>query len=199
MDKEIKKDEYVRILDFMPKGRADMPPHRREPIAQSIGEKYFSLLEIIPRRGMSFEIGERVYIGEGTRDKVDHIERRIKYEQLTPMSKSELPHILEKIVRENEKNYVDFYNTVGIITTRQHKLELLPRIGKRHRQEILNERETEPFKSFEDMQKRIRNLPDPAKIIAERIIDELKGNEKYYLFVPPREYEQKKKFAKPLS
>lgn len=183
----IKKDEYVRILDFLPKGKMDVSPHKRKPIAQAIGEEYFSLLEIIPRRGMSFEPGERVYIGEGTRDKVDHIERRIKYDWLTPTGKSELNIVLEKIVRDNEKKFVEFYNKVGIITTRQHKLEILPRIGKRHRQDILDEREREPFKSFEDMKTRVKNLPDPAKVIAERIIQELKGGEKYYLFVPVRD------------
>jgi len=54
------------------------------------------LLELVPREGITFELGERVYIGEGTRDRVDHIERRIKYEWLTPTAKSELPFILEK-------------------------------------------------------------------------------------------------------
>lgn len=183
---EIKKDKYVRILDFLPKGKMDVPPHKRKPLAQGIGENYFSLLEIIPRRGMSFEPEERVYVGEGPRDKVDHIERRIRYEWLTPTAKSELGIILEKIVNDNEKKFVEFYNLAGTITTRQHKLELLPRIGKKHRQEILNEREKEPFKSFEDMRKRVKNLPDPAKVIAERIIQELKEEEKYYLLVPVR-------------
>jgi len=196
MDQETsRKDDYVRILDFLPKGKMDMPSHKRKPIAQSIGEKYFSLLELIPRRDVNFEVGERVYIGENTREKVDHIERRIKYEWLTPMSKSELVHVLEKIIKDNDKEYLEFYNTVGTITTRQHKLELLPRVGKRHRQDILNERETEKFKSFEDMQNRVKNLPDPAKIIADRIILELKGEEKYALFVPVRDRELKQAFG----
>jgi len=92
----MKKDEYVRILDYLPKGKSDVPLHKRRPIAQAVGEKFFSLLELVPREGITFELGERVYIGEGTRDRVDHIERRIKYEWLTPTAKSELPFILEK-------------------------------------------------------------------------------------------------------
>jgi putative nucleotide binding protein len=191
MMQEIKKDEYVRILDFLPKGKMEVAPHRRKPIAQAIGEKYFSLLEIIPRRDAMFEPGERVYIGEGIREKVDHIERRIKYDWLTPTGKSELVPVIEDIVRDNEKKFVEFYNKAGVITTRQHKLEILPRIGKRHRQDILEEREKKPFQSFEDMRKRVKNLPDPVKVITERIIEELKGNEKYYLFIPFREREER--------
>lgn len=182
-----KKDEYVRILDFLPKGKREVPPHKRKPLAQAVGEDYFSLLEVVPRKEITFEPEDRVYIGEGDREKVDHIERRIKYEWLTPTAKSELNTILEEIIKDKEEKFVNFYNNAGVITTRQHKLDLLPRIGKKHRQDILEERRKAPFKSFSDMQKRISNVPNPSKVIAERIIKELKGEGKYYLFVPVRD------------
>lgn len=178
----MKKDEYVRVLDYLPRGKSDVPPHKRKPIAQAVGEKYFSLLEVAPKQGTSLEPGERVYIGDGVRDKVDHIERRIKYDWLTPTAKSELESVLEKIIREHEQIYVNFYNTAGTISTRLHKLEVLPRIGKRHRNEILEQRVV-PFKSFEDMVSRLKTVPDPVKILADKIIEELKGESKYYLFV----------------
>lgn len=179
----MKKDEYVRVIDYLPRGKSEIPPHKRKPIAQAIGEIYFSLLEIVPREGMSFELGERVYIGEGVRDKVDHIERRIKYEWLTPTAKSELAFVLENIIKDKEDYFINFYNTAGTISTRQHKLECLPRIGKRHRQDILDEREREPFKNFEDMRSRVKNIPDPVKVIVDKIIEELQGKSKYMLFV----------------
>jgi len=195
----MKKDDYARILDYLPKGKSEVPPHKRKPIAQAVGEKYLSLLELSPKHGCEFEVGERVYIGESTRDKIESIERRIKYDWLTPTAKSELPDVLEKIVRENQQQYVDFYNTAGTISTRQHKLELLPKIGKRHSQLILKLREEAPFKSFQDLIQRVksipagdesfkdvkvRSIPDPAKVIVERIVEEIKGDSKYYLFVP---------------
>ena len=180
----MKKDDYVRIIDYLQKGKSDLPPHKRKPVAQAIGEKYLALLELSPRAGVSFESGERVYIGEGTRDKVDHIDRRIKYEWLTPTAKTELSFILKSIVDDNEEYFIKFYNTAGTISTRQHKLESLPRIGKRHRQEIINERETKPFKSFKDMEDRLKNMPDPAMVIADKIVEELEGSSKYLLFVP---------------
>lgn len=180
----MKKDEYVRIIDYLPRGKSDVPPHKRKPIAQAVGEKFFSLLEVVPRKDVTFQPEDRVYIGEGARDQVDHIERRIKYEWLTPTAKSELESILEKIIKENEAAFIEFYNTAGTISTRQHKLEVMPRIGKRHRDDIIRERESAPFKSFEDMRSRLKNVPDPVKILADKIIEELKGESKYYLFVP---------------
>jgi putative nucleotide binding protein len=177
------KDEYVRILDYLPRGKSEVPPHKRKPIAQGVGEDFFSLLEIVPRQNASLESGERVYIGEGTREKVDHIERRIKYDWLTPTAKSELNVVLADIIAGREEKFIRFYNTTGTISTRLHKLEILPRIGKRHREDILREREIEPFKSFEDMHKRVKNIPDPVKVLVDKIIEELKGESKYYLFV----------------
>lgn len=178
------KDEYVYVLDYLPRGKSEVPPHKRKPLAQALGEQFFSLLEITPRPGASFETGERVYIGEGARDKVDHIERRIKYDWLTPTAKSELPIILEQVIMLNEDKFINFYNTAGIISTRQHKLEVLPRIGKKHRQEIISEREVGSFKNFEDMKKRVKNSPDPVKVLRDKMIEELKGESKYQLFVP---------------
>ena len=49
---------------------------------------------------------------------------------------------------------------------------------------ILEERRKKPFESFEDIEKRTR-INDPAKVIADRIVLELQGNQKYYLFVKP--------------
>lgn len=183
----MKKDEYVYALDYLPMGKNEVPPHKRKPIAQVVGEKYFSLLEVVPREGVEVESGDRLYIGKGVREKIDHIERRIKYEWLTPTSKTELKIILEEIIKKREQEYIKFYNEAGIISTRQHKLEILPRIGKRHRQDILDERELGDFEDFEDLKERVKNMPDPAKVIAEKIILELKGDSKYYLFVPYRQ------------
>ncbi|VVB52572.1 Uncharacterised protein [uncultured archaeon] len=181
---DIKKDDYVRILDFLSQGKSDLPSHKRKPIAQGIGEKYFTLLEVSPKPGINLTLGERVYVGEGPRDKIDHIERRLKHDWLTSVAKSELPVVLQQIITQDEQRFVGFYNTCGIISPRLHKLETLPKIGKRHRQEILTERDITPFTSFEDMRARLKSTPDPVTILAEKIIEEIKGESKYYLFSP---------------
>ncbi|HHE36352.1 MAG TPA: DUF655 domain-containing protein, partial [Candidatus Woesearchaeota archaeon] len=41
----------------------------------------------------------------------------------------------------------------------------------------------EPFKSFEDIRKRVKLMPDPITTLVRRIVSELEGKEKHLLFV----------------
>jgi putative nucleotide binding protein len=66
-----------------------------------------------------------------------------------------------------------------------HSLELIPGIGKRLMFQIIEKREQMPFKSYDDIRKHV-NISDPVKLITRRIILELKGKEKYNLFVRNR-------------
>lgn len=175
------KEEYAIVLDYLPNGYA--LEKRRLPLAQAIGEKNLTLLEIVPRRGESFEIGERVYIGEGKRDKVSYIFGRLKREKITEAGKNQLQEVIKKIVKENEEEYLKFFNESFAINKRVHQIELLPGMGKKHMQEILKEREIKPFESFEEMKGRIQNLPDPEKTIEKRIFQELTNLERFNLFV----------------
>jgi putative nucleotide binding protein len=140
-------------------------------------------LELVPRRGVSLEIGEEVYIGEGKRDKIYYILGRLHREKLTESAKNQLQEFVEKIVKESEKEFVEFFNKSEAINKRLHQIELLPGFGKRHMQEILKQRKEQEFISFEDMKKRIQNLPDPEKAIQKRILTELENIERYNLFV----------------
>lgn len=49
-------------------------------------------------------------------------------------------------------------------------------------QEILKQRKEMEFESFQDMKKRIQNLPDPEKAVEKRIFQELTNIERYNLF-----------------
>jgi putative nucleotide binding protein len=175
------KEEYAIVLDYLPNG---YPLERKMlPLAQAIGDKNLTLLEIVPRRGESFEIDERVYIGEGKRDKVSYILGRLKREKLTESAKNQLQEVIKKIVKENEPEYIKFFNESFAINKRVHQIELLPGLGKKHMQEILKEREINPFESFEEMKKRVQNLPDPEKAIEKRIFQEITNLERHNLFV----------------
>ncbi len=175
------RDEWVIVIDFLARGRLGM--QRSEPIAQTIGEKYFSLLEVIPRDGAGLVVGERLYIGEGKRDKVKYIRGRINYTDLTVASKEELSTIVEKIVDADRKRFVDFFNKSGPVTNRLHQLELVPGVGKKHLWDIIDARKEKPFDSFEDISNRVKLLPDPRKMIIRRVLDELEDKDKYKLFV----------------
>ena len=98
-------------------------------------------------------------------------------------AKSELSYIIEKLVDKNEENFVKFFNKAGPLNTRMHQLELLHGIGKKHMLTILEVRDEKEFKNFKDIKERVKLLPDPEKAIIRRILLELEGNEKHYLFV----------------
>lgn len=174
------KEETCVILDFLPNGYADR--RKSEPIAQAIGTSYFSLLEVVPREGVSLTPEEEVYIGEGKRDKIRFIRGQVDYSTLTNMARTILPEVVEKLVHRNEKKFIEFFNKASTITPRMHQFQLLPGIGKKHLMDILDERRKKPFEAFDDLKQRVKLFPDPVKILVQRVLDELKGNEKYYIF-----------------
>ena len=178
------KEEKCIILDFLSSGYSDR--RRSEPIAQAIGKNFFSLLELIPKEGIELKSESEVYIGEGKRDDIRFIRGKISYDELTNVSQSLLPEIVEIIIKDNEKAFVDFFNKSYMITPRMHQLQLLPGVGKKHLLEMLDVRRKKPFESFDDLIKRVKLFPDPIKILVRRVMDELKGNEKYYLFTRPK-------------
>jgi putative nucleotide binding protein len=175
------RDENIIVLDFLPRGHAI---GRQEPLAQVIGIKYFSLLEVVVRRDVTLKSGDKSYIGDAKRDHIDHIKRRITTKDLTTFARSELPFVVEKLVKENEQRFVNFFNTAQPISTRLHQLELLPGVGKKHMWDIINDRKNGEFKSFDDIKKRIKLMPDPMNAVIKRIMEELEDdNIRYRLFV----------------
>jgi putative nucleotide binding protein len=177
----MKKEEYAIVLEYLPNGYP--LEGRMMPIAQAIGETNLTLLELVPRRGINLETGERVYIGEGKRDKVYYILGRLNREKITESAKNQLQEVVKKIVKEQEQKFVEFFNTADAINKRIHKIELIPGLGKKHMQEILKQRKEKIFESLNDMKKRIQNLPDPQKAVEKRIMKELTNIERYNLFV----------------
>ena len=176
----MEKEETAMVLDYLPNG---YPLERKMmPIAQAVGEKNLILLELVPRRGMSVETGEQVYIGEGKRDKIYYILGRLQREKLTEAAKEQLEKFIEKVVKEREAEFVEFFNKAEAVNKRVHQLELLPGLGKKYTKEILAQREIKKFESFEDLKKRIPNLPFPEKTVEKRIFQELAEFERYNLF-----------------
>ena len=175
------KEESAIILEFLPNG---YPLERKMmPIAQAIGKTNLTLLELVPRRGESLEIGEEVYIGEGKREKIYYILGRLRREKLTEAAKNQLQDFIKQVVSKRKERFIEFFNKSEAINKRIHQIELLPGFGKKHMQEIITKRKEKEFESFEDMKKQIQNLPDPEKAIERRIFQELTNIERYNLFV----------------
>ncbi|MEF8878997.1 MAG: DUF655 domain-containing protein [Candidatus Thermoplasmatota archaeon] len=181
-------EDYVYVLDYLPKGRGDLPPYKRQPVLYGIGEDQFTLLEVVPKKNKDITVGERIYVGKNSdkREKVSKIKGRVNYNDLTSAAHGELPYIIQDIVKDNEKRFVKFFNEAPAISTRFHVLELLPGLGKKMMREILEERKKKPFESFEEMCDRIDFLRAPDKLIAKRIEEELtNSDEKYRMFTRP--------------
>ena len=179
-----KREEVARILDYLPYGRApDSRSYQKQPLVQAVGEANFVLMEMTPKEGVVPAPGTRVYIGSGSRDIIDHVNRRIEYPDLSNSAKLELPYQIQSIVLENEARFIRYFNEAGPITTRMHALELLPGIGKKLMWAILNERKKGAFKNFADLMERVKGLHYPEKLIAKRVEDELVDDRiKYRVF-----------------
>ncbi|MCX6798834.1 MAG: DUF655 domain-containing protein [Candidatus Diapherotrites archaeon] len=188
-------EENAVVLDFLAQGKSTS--YKAEPIAQVLGSQFFTLLEVTPKAGVELKIMDSVYVGKDVRDKIEFIKRRINSEDLTSTAAAELEKAIEKIVLENKPRFLEIFNTGGPISLKRHQLELLPGMGKKHVQDILDERRKKPFESFEELAARVRLLPDPVKTIVKRI--ELELHEKdltHYLFARPPVKERESGFRR---
>src|SRR4030043_1123878 len=124
----MKKEEYAIVLEYLPNG---YPLEKKMmPIAQAVGESNLVLLELVPRRGVTLEIGERVYIGEGKRDKIYYILGRLHREKLTETAKNQLQEFIKNTIKSREGEFIEFFNKSEAINKRVHQIELLPGFGK---------------------------------------------------------------------
>ncbi len=178
-------EDYAWVIESLPIGHSDAL--KREPAVQLLGTRFFTLLEANIKSTANVVLGQKLYVGKDERPEVTHIRGRIEYANLTGAAKDFLPSMLRKGIEEREKDFVGFINNAKPISIRTHTLDLMPGIGKKNMEALLTEREKKPFESFADIHARVPTLVDPMGIFVHRIISELQGHEKYFLFVkPPR-------------
>lgn len=178
-------EDFAYILDYLPQGHLQRG-FKREAITLALGEDEFKLFELIPKSDVALTVGERVYVGKeiDNRLKILHVKRRIGYNDLTNAAQSELPYVIQEIVKQKEDKFVRFYNESQPITTRFHMLELLPGLGKKSMWAIIDERRKRKFSSFKDLDERVSSIHHSEKLIAKRIEAELiNSKEKYHIFV----------------
>lgn len=185
-DVERGDDEPVRavVLDYLPHGRADddRPQYQKSPVAYALGKDDFRLVELQVDKEGAPGIDDEVAI-----DPPEEAFKRVRYvdyDDLSGGARSEIDYVVEDIVEEHEQRFVDFYNDAQPITLRLHQLNLLPGIGKKLRNTILDERKRNPFESFEDLEERVAGLHNPQQVLVDRILEELREEDlKYRLFV----------------
>lgn len=178
---EKRYEEFAYVLDFLPGGKSTVIKGREGSIVQAMGEERLTLLELLAAEDQDFEPGEKLRIGREGRDKVMSVLGKLSYEDLTQDAKLQLLPVCETIVKNNEAKYVAYFNELQPLTPRLHGLELIPGVGKTFMKSILDQRERQPFVSFEDVQTRV-GLRDPAKLIAKRIAEEISGDARINIF-----------------
>ena len=150
-------------------------------IGQLIGEECFTLMEFQLNSEALLDFLERIYIGKGPRNKALRFVRFIRYDDLTYRARENLPKAIEKAVILNEDKWVEFFNRTGPINIRTHTLELLKTIGKKTVFRIIEEREREFFEDFRDFYHRVGI--DPVKAIIDRVVEEMREKQKYYILI----------------
>lgn len=178
----------VIVLDVLAHGRSDddRPGYQREPICYGIREDDFQLYELVFESPPDVGIGDDLPI-EPITDLEDLRTRdRVAYDDLSSGAKSEVEYVIEDIVEAREDRFVTFFNEAQPVSLRLHQLNLLPGIGDKLRDGILQARKRQPFQDYEDIAGRVDGLHDPPGILIERILEELKDPDmKYHLFVGP--------------
>jgi putative nucleotide binding protein len=179
------------VLDYLPHGRTDddRPQHQKPALVYALGIEEFRLFEVTLEDDVSLTITDR-FDADPSDDLVTDV-REIEYEDLSGAAQSELEHAIRDVVESNERRFVDFYNDAQPITLRLHQLNLLPGIGKKLRNNVLEQRKREPFESFENLEDRVSGLHDPKEVLVERILEELREDDlKYRTFVRVEEQQQ---------
>jgi len=179
------------VLDYLPTGRTDddRPQYQKQPLAYALGVEEFRLFEVTLQEDVSLTITDR-FDADRSSDVVASV-REIAYDDLSGAAQSELEHAIRDVVESDEERFVNFYNDAQPITLRLHQLNLLPGIGKKLRNNILEQRKRKPFESFADLEDRVSGLHNPKEVLVERVLEELREDDlKYRTFVRVEEQQQ---------
>ena len=174
----------VYILDVLEHGHIREGRSGQFPLVQAVETPDFNLFELSYKRGAEIKLQDRVVLGPDST--VGKVRKRLKYHSLTQTAKDLLSSTIEIHLEESQQYYMGFLNTAGPITTKRHKLSLLPGVGQKLLWEIIEQRK-KPFDSFADFDERIKTIHNIRNLISKRILNEIiDDEEKHYLFVKRR-------------
>jgi len=122
---------------------------------------------------------------KGLPEKIIVVPRRpLRYEDLSDLARRNLEEAVARILRAREKDFVEFFNIAQPINIRIHALALLRGVGKKTLIHFLKLRAQKKFNSYSDVKKVLKT--DPIEALRDKILEELRGEAKYYLFIKPR-------------
>ena len=171
----------VVLLDVLPNGRPDdgRPGYQKSPVAYGLDVQSFRLFEIALSDTAQVSVSDRLTLDGDTVGRY----REVGVDDLTRNAAAEIEYAVEAIVEDDERRFVDFFNSADPLTLRQHQLDLLSGIGETLRNKILDTRKRGPFEDFEDLTDRVSGLHRPKEVLIERIVDEIREDDlKYRIF-----------------
>ncbi|QAU13718.1 DUF655 domain-containing protein [Halorubrum sp. BOL3-1] len=173
------------LLDVLPNGRPDddRPQSRKSPVAYGLGTGSFPLYELSLDGDADVSVSDRIGVDGPDVGRY----REVSFDDLTRNAAAEIEYAVEAVVESDEERFVEFYNEAGPITLRLHRLNLLPGIGEKLRNDLLDERKRGPFESFDDVEERISGLHRPREMILERIVEEVRESDLKYRTFAGRE------------
>lgn len=153
-----------------------------------LGSVNFTPLEFTLKSEITddLEFGEKLYIGDGNREKVKSIIGRCNSSCFENLDQRALQTIVELVISDNENKFVDFFNTAGAYSVKRHYLTLVPGIGFKLLDFFLKERELKKFESIKDIEQRCNEnkIPFiPLNSISKRVLMELSGKTDEKIFV----------------
>ena len=177
----VDKGESI-VIDFYPQGKS--LSHRRSedynPLAVVVTVDWLQFYDVI------LSIGSRVSVRDNlllisTNKKIIRL-NQLHHHQLSSSALKVLPNIIKDIVSSFESRFITFLNQAHPLTTQMHQLQTLPGIGQKRMWSILEARKNDFFTSFNDFIRRT-GISDPISLFTNRILAELEGSPKYFLFV----------------
>lgn len=161
--------------------------------ANVVGTDRFTLLHVELKDGVEVNPQDRILLSEYS-DEVEKIGYRISYDNLSNSEKEELNKAIHRIILDDEKKYVHFFNRQN---RERMQLHFLDGISRKAGTKIVAQREKKDFESFEDINKRISFIDDSEELIFKRVfyeLSELKNTNdiQCYLFVNIKHKQGKK-------
>ncbi len=149
------------------------------PIAVIVTFNKFQFFDAILTKGRKIQVGQLIDISQRGADRITL--KEIRYNDLSDSAVKILPEMIKEIVNRLESRFINFLNVAQPLTTQMHQLQLLHGIGNKRLWQILEASKKTTFTDFKDFTNRT-GISYPMSLFTNRILQEIKGTEKYFLF-----------------
>ncbi len=155
-------ETHARVLDHGSKG-PDMI------IAITERDFRISRLKAIQKTELKF-IGDRIAI-DSTSEIVSEIIGLTRITSLSPSALKELPKIIASMLQDSPERCLGFYNRAGPLSLKMHSYELLPGIGSKKAQEMVEARGRTGWTELSALDE-VCGI-NSANLLANRLIEEM--------------------------